>query len=166
MSILSDGFTWVWNHPAQAALAVLGFGSSVAGFARLVIASYAKYTATTPDPNDDVEAARLLERADRIVAIADIVRRCMFRVVIGPFPSTQPIARLSARPGVPEAPRTLPMPAMKPLSVPPPVGELETYGTPTHGAVSGLNPPVVDLGVPRDRAITRRLRPKKPPESP
>ena len=101
---------WIVQHPTEAAIAVLAFGNTVTGLAWVVIRGYAKRAESTPDLADDLEAAKWVARVDRIVAVLDIIRRCVPRVVVGPLPSTQPIASVTGRPT---------LPPMKPISSPP-----------------------------------------------
>jgi hypothetical protein len=103
--------SWILEHPTETVLAVLAFGNTVTGLAWVVIRAYAKRAESTPDLADDISAALWVARIDRIVAVLDIIRRCVPRVVVGPLPSTQPIASVTGRPTIPP---------MKPISSPPP----------------------------------------------
>jgi len=57
---------------------------------------------------------------EALVQLCDVARRVIPRVVIGPLPSTQPLATIM--PAKQESPQSV-MAPMKPLSVPPPIGK-------------------------------------------
>jgi len=105
--------TWQWitAHPAETAWAVVGFTTSLAILIRGAIPVLANLALLTATRADDDFIAKLGPVLDKLIAALDIIRRGP-RLVIGPFPSTQPIARVAE-----------PRPSMRPVSGAPPAPE-------------------------------------------
>ena len=99
---------WILAHPAEAALAALGTTTSIAMAIRAIIPTLSAVAARTATKADDEAVTRLASSIDWLIVALDIVRR-MPRIVIGPLPSTQPIAKAATS-----------VPPMKPVSLPPP----------------------------------------------
>jgi hypothetical protein len=131
---------WILAHPAEAALAALGTTTSIAMGIRALIPTLSAIAATTATKGDDEAVTRLAGFLDWLTVALDIVRR-MPRVVIGPLPSTQPIAKAatSIRP-------------MKPVSMPPPGPEVIQ--------------PVRFIGDERGPLLERPIAPPRPPKEP
>lgn len=90
---------WIAAHPAAAALAALTATTSVAVAIRgvlPVLIKLADHAATKPEHDFFV---RLLPRLDVLIGVLDVLRRVIPRVVMGPLPSTQPIASRAAGAG-------------------------------------------------------------------
>jgi hypothetical protein len=100
----------------QILLVVLGYVFGARAFYRGLIWLVQAYVQRTATKADDEALARVLAWTDPVVIWIDVLRRCSLGLTIGPFPSTQPIARSIA-----------PQP-MRPLSVPPPTGHTQPYG--------------------------------------
>jgi hypothetical protein len=103
---------WILANPAEAALAALGVTTSAAMAIRALIPTLSAIALHTATKADDEAVTRLASWVDQLIVILDIVRR-MPRIVIGPLPSTQPIATTLR-----------PQPLAKPVSLPPPGPEV------------------------------------------
>lgn len=124
---------WTWlTDPKVVVGAVLAFTTTASGIAHVVIKALAKRAATTPGTDDDEKYARWLDRIDTVMFIADVVRR-MPRVIMGPFPATQPIASVAGGSLAP----------MKPLSVPP-ARSMPRPEVPTIPTQTLVTPPPAD----------------------
>jgi hypothetical protein len=102
---------WFVAHQAQLAMAivaVLAITTSIAMTIRAIIPTLSAIAKTTATKADDDAVTRLATWLDWFIVALDIVRR-MPRIVVGPLPSTQPIATTIR-----------PQPPVKALSVPPP----------------------------------------------
>jgi hypothetical protein len=102
---------WILAHPAEAALAALGTTTSIAMAIRVLIPALSAIAEHTATKADDEAVTRLASSLDWLIVALDAARRVLPRVVVGPLPSTQPIAT-SIRPE----------PMATALSVPPPAG--------------------------------------------
>lgn len=108
--------TWILEHPYEVFASFLAVTTGLAIMARLIIAALGQWAKTTPSTHDDEVIASWAAKADAAVAILDVIRRCLPRVVVGPWPTTQPIASVSK--GNTVAP-------MKPISGMPPAPLIE-----------------------------------------
>lgn len=106
---------WALQNPEAALLALLATTTSIAMGIRVAIPLLSALAARTATKADDEAVSRLATWVDWLIVMLDIIRR-MPRIVIGPLPSTQPIAT-SIRPA----------PMARPLSVPPPAGQTQPY---------------------------------------
>jgi hypothetical protein len=100
---------WILANPAEAALATLGVTTSAAMFIRVLIPALSAIAAKTTTKADDEAVTRLASGLDWLIVALDAARRMLPRVVVGPLPSTQPIAT-----------STRPQPTALAVSVPPP----------------------------------------------
>lgn len=105
--------SWILQHPYESLVWILGVTTSVAAAAHLAIPALAKWAEGTPGDSDDKLIAKWGARIDSVIAVLDIIRRVMPRVVIGPTVRTQPLASVAGRPTIPS------LAPMKPLSAPP-----------------------------------------------
>jgi hypothetical protein len=103
--------SWVLEHPTEAITAALAVTTTIAITIRGAIPLLTKLADTTSTRVDNEFLLKLTPKLDALIAALDVLRRVMPRVVVGPLPSTQPIASASGRPTVP--------PPMKPISAPP-----------------------------------------------
>jgi hypothetical protein len=127
MQWIAEQHAWFVAHQAQLAVAivaVLAITTSIAMTIRAIVPTLGAIARTTATKADDEAVTRLAGWLDWLIVALDIVRR-MPRIVVGPLPSTQPIARSVA-----------PKPMVKPLSVPPPAG-----GPPSRPPPSSPPPP-------------------------
>jgi hypothetical protein len=99
---------WILAHPAEAALAALGTTTSIAMAIRVLIPALSAIAAKTATKADDEAVTRLASSLDWLIVALDAARRMLPRVVVGPLPSTQPIATTLR-----------PQPLVKPVSLPP-----------------------------------------------
>jgi hypothetical protein len=104
---------WILAHPADAALAALGTTTSIAMGIRVLIPALAAIAAKTATKADDEAVTRLASGLDWLIVALDAARRVLPRVVVGPLPRTQPIAKAGTS-----------MASMKPVSMPPPGPEV------------------------------------------
>lgn len=104
---------WILAHPAEAALAVLGTTTSIAMAIRVLIPALSAIAASTATKEDDEAVSRLAGWVDWLIVALDALRRVIPRVVVGPLPSNQPIAKAATS-----------VPPMKPVSMPPPGPEV------------------------------------------
>jgi hypothetical protein len=104
---------WILAHPAEAALAALGTTTSIAMGIRVFIPALSAIAAKTVTKADDEAVTRLASGLDWLIVALDAARRVLPRVVVGPLPSTQPIAKAGTS-----------MASMKPVSMPPPGPEV------------------------------------------
>lgn len=104
-------FAWIAAHPTEAAAATLAVTTSTAIAIRAAIPMLTKLADSTSTRVDNEFLLKLTPKLDALIAALDVLRRIMPRVVVGPLPSTQPIASATGRPTVP--------PPMKPISAPP-----------------------------------------------
>jgi hypothetical protein len=102
---------WILEHPTQTITAVLTVTTSIAVAIRGAIPLLTKLADMTSTRVDNEFLLKLTPKLDVAIAALDVLRRIMPRVVVGPLPSTQPIASASGRPTMP--------PPMKPISSPP-----------------------------------------------
>ena len=107
---------WILAHPYEALVWLLSATTAVATAAHLAIPALAKWAETTPGEEDDMLVATWGKRIDTVIAVLDILRRVMPRVVVGPTTRTQPLASVAGRPTIPS------LAPMRPLSAPPPIG--------------------------------------------
>lgn len=105
---------WILSHPYESLVSLLTVTTSIATVAHLAIPALAKWAESTPGDTDDKLVAKWGARIDAVIAVLDVLRRCMPRVVIGPTLRTQPLASVAGRPTIPS------LAPMKPLSSPPP----------------------------------------------
>src|SRR3954470_704758 len=83
---------WILAHPAEAALAALGTTTSIAMAIRVLIPALSAIAEHTATKADDEAVTRLASSLDWLIVALDAARRVLPRVVVGPLPSTQPIA--------------------------------------------------------------------------
>jgi mannose/fructose/N-acetylgalactosamine-specific phosphotransferase system component IIC len=102
---------WILAHPTDAALAALATTTAIAMAIRVLIPSLSAIAAHTATKEDDEAVTKLASWLDWLIVALDTAKRFLPRVVVGPLPSTQPIATSIA-----------PIPPAKPLSAPPPAG--------------------------------------------
>lgn len=100
---------WILANPAEAALAALGTTTSIAMAIRAIIPALSAIATKTVTKADDEAVTRLASGLDWLIVALDAARRVLPRVVVGPLPSTQPIAKAGTS-----------MASMKPVSMPPP----------------------------------------------
>jgi hypothetical protein len=107
---------WILAHPYQAAVTALAVTTGIAIAIRGAIPLLTKLADLTSTKADNEFLLRLAPKLDTVIAALDVLRRLLPRVVVGPLPSTQPIASASGRPTMPPSST----PPMKSLSAPPP----------------------------------------------
>ena len=105
--------SWILEHPYEALVWLLGVTTGIATAAHLAIPALAKWAESTPGTGDDELIAAWGKRIDTVLAVLDVIRRVLPRVVIGPTVRTQPLASVAGRPTVPS------LAPMRPLSAPP-----------------------------------------------
>jgi hypothetical protein len=99
---------WILANPAEAALAALGVTTSAAMAIRVLIPALSAIAGKTSTKADDEAVTRLASWLDWLIVALDAARRMLPRVVVGPLPSMQPIAKAATS-----------VPQMKPVSMPP-----------------------------------------------
>lgn len=102
---------WVLEHPTEAITAALAVTTTIAIAIRGAIPLLTKLADMTSTRVDNEFLLKLTPKLDAVIGALDVLRRIMPRVVVGPLPSTQPIASASGRPTRP--------PPMKSISSPP-----------------------------------------------
>jgi hypothetical protein len=102
---------WILEHPTEAITAGLAVTTTIAISIRAAIPLLTKLADLTSTRVDNEFLLKLTPKLDALIAALDVLRRIMPRVVMGPLPSTQPIASASGRPTRP--------PPMKSISAPP-----------------------------------------------
>jgi hypothetical protein len=136
-------WTWITQHPTESITAVLAVTTTLAIAIRAAIPLLTKLADLTSSRADNEFLLRVAPKLDAVIAALDVVRRILPRVVVGPLPSTQPIA--SATGG-----RTIP-PPMQPISSPPapsttmrpwPAGVAPMPVAPTVDSEDGLVTPI------------------------
>jgi len=129
---------WITQHPTESITAVLAVTTTIAVAIRAAIPMLTKLADLTSSRADNELLLRAAPKLDAVIAALDVLRRVLPRVVVGPLPSTQPIASASGG-------RTIP-PPMRPISNPPaPSTTLRpwpTVMTPTPVDEAGLVTPI------------------------
>jgi len=103
--------SWILEHPTESITAALAVTTTLAIAIRGVIPLLTRLADLTSTRVDNEFLLKLTPKLDGVIAALDVLRRVMPRVVVGPLPSTQPIATASGRATMP--------PPMKPISSPP-----------------------------------------------
>jgi hypothetical protein len=104
---------WILANPSEAALTVLATTTAAAMAIRVLIPALSAIAAKTTTKADDEAVTRLASGLDWLIVALDAARRILPRVVVGPLPSNQPIAKAATS-----------VPPMKPVSMPPPGPEV------------------------------------------
>jgi hypothetical protein len=104
---------WILANPSEAALTVLATTTAAAMAIRVLIPALSAIAAKTTTKADDEAVTRLASGLDWLIVALDAARRVLPRVVIGPLPSNQPIAKAGTS-----------MASMKPVSMAPPGPEV------------------------------------------
>lgn len=112
---------WILKHPYEALATLLAGTTSVAVAIRAAIPALNKLADLTATQADNDFLLRLTPVIDKVIAALDILRRALPRVVMGPLPSTQPIASASGR---------VTVPPMRSISAPPSPTTLKPWPEP------------------------------------